>query len=153
VVRLPIDLADMLAQARSFGLGLGLAHQFLGQLTPEIKAGVLATARSQLVFQLGHADARELAPSFAPLTADDLRHLGAFEVALRPCVGGVTLGPVTGATYPLPPLSCDGHALGSHSRQRYGMPRAHIDAQMSARVTAVVTGGRANRILLPGHHP
>jgi len=65
VVRLPIDLADMLAQARGFGLGL--AHQHLGQLSPEVKTAILSTTRSQLIFQVESHDATELAPRFAPL--------------------------------------------------------------------------------------
>lgn len=93
VVRLPIDLADMLAQARGFALSLTLAHQYLAQLSPEIKAAVLGTTRSQLIFQLESHDAAELAPRFAPLTRDDLTALGPHEIALRPCVAGNTLAP------------------------------------------------------------
>ncbi len=66
----------MLAQARGLGLGLTLAHQFLRQLTPEIKGAVLGTARTHVLFQLGVEDAETLAKSFTPLTADDLRYFG-----------------------------------------------------------------------------
>jgi type IV secretory pathway TraG/TraD family ATPase VirD4 len=69
VVKLPLDLADMAAQARSLGLGLVLAHRYLAQLPAAVKTAVLGTVRSQIVFQLGRDDAGELAPAFAPLTA------------------------------------------------------------------------------------
>ncbi len=62
---------------RSLGLGLVLAHQFMDQLPRQLKASILGTVRTHLTFQLGHADAKDLAPSFTPLTADDLRTLGA----------------------------------------------------------------------------
>lgn len=155
VVRLPIDLGDMLAQARGLGLGLTLAHQYLSQLSPEIRAAVLGTARSQLVFQLDHDDAKYLAPRFHPLTAQDLTGLGTFDIALRPCVGGSTLGPVTGHTYPLPPPTRDPMQLANSSRTRHGQPRQAIDAQLAARShTPTRPGAHPNRVQRQtGHTP
>lgn len=149
VVRLPIDIGDMLAQARGLALGLTLAHQFLRQLTPEIKGAVLGTARTHVVFQLGVDDAETLAKSFTPLTADDLRHLGVFEIAVRPSVGGATLTPVTGTTYPLPEPSRDGEALAQASRERYGVERDEVEARTLERLTVPV-GKRSNRLTFGG---
>lgn len=150
IVRLPIDVGDMLAQARGLGLGLTLAHQYLNQLSPEIRAAVLGTARSQLVFQLQHDDAKQLAPRFAPLTTGDLIGLGPFDVALRPCVAGATVRPVTGHTYPLPPPLCDPAKLAAASATRYGHSRHEIEAGLTARnhtpTAAPGPGGRANRV-------
>ncbi len=145
VLKLPLDLADMCAQARGLGLGLVLAHQFMDQLPRQLKASILGTVRTHLTFQLGHADAKDLAASFTPLTADDLRTLGAYEIALRPCVGGVTLLPVTGTTYPLPEPTTDGAALADHSRRRYGQPRADIDDAIAARTRPARTRPRIGR--------
>jgi Type IV secretion-system coupling protein DNA-binding domain len=148
VVRLPIDLADMLAQARGFGLGLIMAHQYLDQLTPEIKAAVLGTTRSQLIFQLEDRDATELAPRFAPLTRDDLTNLSPHEIALRPCVAGVTLPPVTGTTYPLPPPTTNPTGLTKISLHRWGVPHTTIDEQMTTRSLVTPTlGKRSNRMI------
>jgi hypothetical protein len=147
IVKLPIDLADMLAQARGLGLGLTLAHQYLAQLTPELKNAVLGTTRSQIMFQLGHHDAKELAASFAPLTAEDLANLATYEVALRPCVSGATLPPVTGSTYPMPKPTTDGTALAQASTRRYGSPTTEVDQQITARTTtSPARGRRGNRI-------
>lgn len=146
IVRLPIDLADMLAQARGFGLGLTLAHQHLGQLSPEIKAAVLGTTRSQLIFQLESYDATALAPRFAPLTRDDLTNLGPHEIALRPCVGGITLAPVTGTTYPLPDPTTNPAALAQISLNRYGLPHTMIEHQIIQRTLITPTlDKRSNR--------
>ncbi len=145
IIRLPIDIGDMLAQARGLALGLTLAHQFLRQLTPEIKGAVLGTARTHVVFQLGVEDAETLAKSFTPLSADDLRHLGAFEVAVRPSVGGATLTPVTGQTYPLPEASTDGEALAKASRERYGVGRDDVEAATLERLRVPV-GKRSNQL-------
>jgi hypothetical protein len=147
IVRLPIDLADMLAEARGFGLGLTLAHQYLDQLSAEIKVAVLGTVRSQLIFQVEDSDAGELAPRFAPLTRDDLTNLGPHEIALRPCVAGVTLPPVTGTTYPLPPPTTDPSRLARSSLHRYGLPNLEIDQQIIARtMISPKLHRRSNRI-------
>jgi hypothetical protein len=147
-VRLPLDLTDMAARARSLGLGLVLAHQYLAQLTASVKTAVLGTVRTQIVFQLERDDAQELAPAFAPLTATDLHHLGAFEIAARLCTGGATAPPVTGTTYPTPDPARDGAALATTSRERHGLPIDEVEAQIAARVSppAARGAGRWNRI-------
>ena len=101
----------MLAQARGLGVGLTLAHQYLGQLSDDVKTAVLRTARTQIAFQVEHEDAQVLAKRFGPLTASDLASLAAYEIAMRPCVNGVTLSPVTGRTLPLPVPTSDGGAV------------------------------------------
>jgi hypothetical protein len=142
-VRLPLDLADMAARARSLGLGLVLAHQYLAQLPESVKTAVLGTVRTQIAFQLERNDARELAPAFAPLTATDLHHLGPFEIAARLCTGGTTAPSVTGTTYPMPNPVRDGAALAAASRARHGQPMSEVDQQITARVTPPATRGGA----------
>ena len=134
-VRLPLDLADMLAQARGLGLGLTLAHQYIAQLPESIKQAVLGTTRTQITFQCDYPDATTLARSFAPLTRDDLMGLDAHEIALRSCVNGRTLSPVTGTTLPLPEQTTDGMALAALSRRRYGVAAADVEAALVDRVT------------------
>ena len=136
VLRLPLDIADMLAQARGLGVGVVLAHQYLGQLTEQIKTAVLGTVASSVVFQLKTRDAKALAEEYAPLTADDLSGLAAHEVAMRLSVDGRTLQPVTGSTMPLPPSEGDGEAVARLSERRYGIPRAGIEAALHARITS-----------------
>jgi hypothetical protein len=124
----------MLAQARGLGVGLTLAHQYLGQLNDTIKTAVLGTVRSQIVFQLQPEDAKAVSSRFLPLMPDDLVGLAAYEVAVRPCVNGATLGPVTGRTLPLPPPTTDGAALIQASLSRYGRPRDSVEAALSERL-------------------
>jgi uncharacterized protein DUF87 len=144
-VRLPIDLADMLAQARGLGLGLTLAHQHLGQLPEALKTAVLGTARTQLAFQLDYDDATTLSRSFAPLERPDLMGLDRFEVAMRPCVDGRTLSPVTVTTLPLPPVTGDAAELARLSQQCYGVDRAEVAAALQARTMTNKPGGSPGR--------
>lgn len=47
-----------LGEARGYGAGFTLAHQFLDQLPSEMRAAVLANARSRVVFTVGDKNAR-----------------------------------------------------------------------------------------------
>jgi hypothetical protein len=146
VLRMGDDLADGLAQARGLGLGYVLANQYLGQLPPAIQAAVLGTVRSTVVFQLDHDDARILERRFSPsLAIEDLMGLGAYEIAARLCVDGQTWPPVTGKTLLLGEPVRDAFALTQASRERYGTPRADVEAALRARaptVQAATTFGR-----------
>lgn len=136
IVRLGVDtgLADMLAQARGLGLSLTLAHQYLNQLPGPVKEAALGTVRTHIAFQLEWDDARALEARFAPLTSGDLSGLGAYEFALKPCVGGQTLAPVTGLTLPLDDPVNDADQLARTSRERYGMARSAIEAGLRTRL-------------------
>lgn len=135
ILKLPLDVADMLAQARGLGVGLTLAHQHLGQLPEAVRKAVLGTARSSVIFQLDYDDAKVFERRFAPLNATDISSLPAYEVALRLCVDGQTGRPVTGITLPLPDGSTDADELTAQSRARYGLPRTDIEAAIRARIT------------------
>ncbi len=136
IVRLGSDtsLADMLAQARGLGLSLTLAHQYLNQLPTTVKEATLGTVRTHIAFQLEWDDARALEARFAPLTSGDLSGLGAYEFALKPCVAGQTLSPVTGVTLPLNEPLHAADEVARASRERYGMARPAIEAGLRARL-------------------
>jgi hypothetical protein len=147
IVRLPLPIADMLAQARGFKLGLTLANQYLFQLPEAVRQAVLGTIRTQIAFAVEHDDAKILEKRFAPLTADDLSGLHAFELAMRPCVGAQTLAPVTGISLPLDEPTTNGQVVAQASRTRYGRPRADVEAAQRARieVATATTAGRRRR--------
>jgi hypothetical protein len=135
-LHLPLNVADVLAQARGLGLGLTLAHQHLGQLPASLREAVLANARSRVIFQTAAADAQALARELAPhLGAADLRGLGSFEVALSLSVDGRVAPPTTGRTLPPPPPTGLAASVRERSRSHYGQPRADVEAAIRARHT------------------
>lgn len=146
LVRLPLAMADMLAQARGLGLGLTLAHQYLAQLPESVKAAVLGTVRTQVTFAVEHEDAGVLARRFDPLTQDGLKGLATYEIAVRPCIGGSTIAPVTGTTLPLPEPLRDAAELAHASRDRYGVPRAEVEQAIKARTTTAPSETTVGRI-------
>jgi hypothetical protein len=144
VLRLPVDFAEMLAQARGLGVGITVGHQFLAQLSPEIRAAVAGTVRTKIAFQLGQEDARAMAPTFAPLAAEDLQHLETHAVAIRALWEGHVVRPVTGVTLPLEadPESFDVRSL---SRARDGVDRRTVEAELRARTTPKAPSARLGR--------
>ena len=83
-LNLPYPLEDMLAEARAYRLAVTMAHQNLAQLPPDLRQGISANARSQVIFSASPEDARDLEHHTAPvLTAHDLSHLDAYQAAAR----------------------------------------------------------------------
>ncbi len=133
-LNIPLDLSDLLAQARGFGLALHLAHQHLQQLPTDLRRAVLANARSKVCFQQSADDARLFAREFAPhLSAEDLQGLGPYEIVAALSVNGQVLTPVTAVTQLPPPASTDVQAIRQVSRERYGRPRAEVERALRAR--------------------
>jgi hypothetical protein len=149
IVRLPLSMADMLAQAREFKLGITLANQYLAQLPDMVRAAVLGTIKTQIAFAVEREDARLLAQRFAPLTADELSGLPAFELAMRPCVGAQTLTPVTGTSLPLDEPRYDPAAVAAYSRKRYGRPRAMVEQAISSRLQVPRHGAQFGQEVRP----
>ena len=152
VLRLPLDLADMLAQYRKLGVGLTLAHQHLGQLPAPVATAVKGTIRTHVTFQIGYDDAKNLAHSFAPLTPEEITALGRHEIAVRPCVHNQVMRPVTGTTAPLPDPTSDPTAVAEASRARYGTPRADIEQGLTTRVHAGRQATPIGRTAAPWAH-
>lgn len=134
IVRLPLAIADMLAQARGYGLGITLANQYVAQLPDAVRTAILGTVRTQVAFALDYDDARLLERRFAPLTRDDLQGLQAHEVAIRPSVAGQTLMPVTGTTIALPEATTNPRLVAARAADRHGTARDVVEQAMAGRV-------------------
>jgi len=66
-MRLPLDLAEALAQARGLGVSFTLAHQYLAQLDGGMRSAVMANAQNRIVFRPSAEDARALTTSSSQL--------------------------------------------------------------------------------------
>lgn len=131
-LRLPTDLADVLAQSRSLGVGLTLAHQHLGQLSASMRAAVLANARSRVVFQTSHDDAALLVRGHPDLEAEDIAALGTHEAYVQLVAGGSAQAFASARTLaPSAPVS-DPLALRRLSAERYGVDRQAVESALRA---------------------
>ena len=60
------NIQDILSESRKYALSLILAHQFLDQLTPDLRSAVLNTAGTLICFRVGYGDASQLAREIFP---------------------------------------------------------------------------------------
>jgi len=127
-LHLPTDLSDALAQARGFGVGFTLAHQFLSQLPPPMRAAVLSNARSRVCFQLSREDGGLFAKGHPELSPEDFTALGQYQVYASLFARGAASPYASGVTLPPSPATSRPAELLRISRQRYGRPLDEIEA-------------------------
>ncbi|NEA56397.1 type IV secretory system conjugative DNA transfer family protein [Streptomyces sp. SID13666] len=133
-LNLPISPADMFAQARSLGLAMTVAHQFLGQLTKELQDATQNNARSTVVFQTSADEARSFARQFGRSVAeDDFTNQARFEVIMRLATATGVSAPMTAVT--LPPRDPSGLAdqVRELSRKAYGRPVVEVEEEITRR--------------------
>jgi hypothetical protein len=134
-------VAELFDQARKFGVGIVLAVQRLGQLTPEdTREAVLSNAANLITFRINDRDeASFLAKHLASdrITASDLQHLPRHEAYMQTTRDGERLEPAwfhATAPVPEPPdARLRERQLIAEARQRYARPRAIVEAELRAR--------------------
>jgi type IV secretory system conjugative DNA transfer VirD4/TraG family protein len=126
-------LTSILAEARKYGLSLILAHQYLDQLTDEIRQSVFGNVGNLIAFRVGERDARLLADELGgDVKTGNLVSLGKHEIYARLLDHGAMREPFRGRT--LPPIrgTVTGRreAVIRHSRERYGRPREEVEQKI-----------------------
>ncbi|WP_326560041.1 type IV secretory system conjugative DNA transfer family protein [Micromonospora sp. NBC_01796] len=135
-LRLPggVDFGDALAQSRGLGVSWTLAHQHLDQLSSTQQAGVLANARSRIVFRPSPGDAKPLAAALGgEVTADDLLSLRAYQACVALHLDGQPTRPFSITTRPLPSWTSDPAKLRQASAYRFGVDGEELDKALTER--------------------
>ena len=60
------NIKDVLSESRKYALSLTLAHQYLDQLSPDLRSAVLSTTGTLTSFRVSYADASRLAKEIFP---------------------------------------------------------------------------------------
>lgn len=93
------SFANILSEARKYNLALTVAHQYVEQMTDEVKAAVFGNVGSMIVFRVGATDAEIFEKEFAPyFVLDDIVNLSAFQIYLRLMIDGVGSRPFSAKT-------------------------------------------------------
>jgi Type IV secretion-system coupling protein DNA-binding domain len=139
-LRLPTDLGDALATARSLGAGFHLAHQYEKQLPPSMLDAFRNNARSRVCFQLQAGDAKEMTAGQSVLAVEDFTRLPAHHVYASLVRDNAVQPWASGVTKPAPAPSSRPADIRRRSRQRYGQPIADIEAGFAE----LLTGARGH---------
>jgi hypothetical protein len=126
-------LTSILAEARKYGLVLILAHQYLDQLTDEIRQSVFGNVGNLIAFRVGQADARILEDELGgDVKMGNLVSLGKHEIYARLLDQGRMREPFRGKTLPPVQPTANGRsgAVIRSSRERYGRPRVEVERRI-----------------------
>ena len=127
---LPTSFSDALAQARGLGVGYTVAHQYRGQLPPDIKAGIDANTRNKIVFGLNSDDAKDMAAQAPELEPLDFMTLPRYQIYATFQSGGRNTGWVSGQTLPPDPPLRMAAELKAESAKRYGVPAEQTEKEL-----------------------
>ncbi len=134
------DFAQILSEARKYGLNLTVANQFVGQMEEEVKNAIFGNVGTIVSFQIGVTDANFLQHWFTPTFGeDDLINIDRFHAYAKTIVSGE----------PVPPFSMDttkdfnlmkkrsnpkvAEMIKQLSRLKYGKDREIVEAEIAQR--------------------
>lgn len=132
-------ISQILSEARKYGLGLHMAHQFIAQLDEGIKNAVFGNVGSMAVFRVSSEDAAFLEKRFAPqFTADDIMKIPNRNAYLQMLGNGSPLTPFNISTLALEEVATKNppgvaQKIKQLSYMKYGKDRKEVEADIMRR--------------------
>ena len=130
------SIATILSEARKYKLCLTIAHQFIGQLSDEIKASVFGNVGNMLCMRIGAEDAEFLIKQFEPeFSQNDLINVNNFNSFVKLQIAGETT-PAFSMQHIKPKDSNAEIAkeIKELSRMKYGRDRAQVEREIMGRI-------------------
>jgi hypothetical protein len=124
------SFADILSEARKYKLNLTIAHQYIEQMSDEVRAAVFGNVGTMITFRVGAFDADVLEKEFAPVfVAEDLVNLGFTQIYLKLMIDGIGSHPFSATTLPpiAPPEKSIRKDVIENSRKQFAHPRADVE--------------------------
>jgi hypothetical protein len=128
------SFAGILSEARKYKLNLIIAHQYIEQMTEDVRNAVFGNVGTMITFRVGAFDAEVLEKEFQPVfDAEDLVNLGFAQIYLKLMLNGVSSKPFSAKT--LPPIEPDHQShreeIRELSREKYGRPREEVEEEIN----------------------
>jgi hypothetical protein len=124
------SFSDILSEARKYGLGLVIAHQFMAQLAEtNVKDAVIGNVNTMVSFRIGVPDAKELVEEFSPVFGvEDMINLERGHIYIKMSADGVPLPPFSAICYPPRKMDAGNRELVyEHSRKLYAKERSVVE--------------------------
>lgn len=123
------SFASILSEARKYRLNLIMAHQYIAQLTEEVRDAVFGNVGSMVTFRVGSTDAQFMEDEFMPrFTPENLINLPKFQIYLKLMIDGVTSQPFSAATLPpIAQVTGTRERVIEQSRERYAGSKDEIE--------------------------
>ncbi len=127
------SFADILSEARKYKLNLTIAHQYIEQMSDEVRAAVFGNVGTMISFRVGSFDAEVLEKEFAPqFTAEDMVNLGFVQVYMKLMIDGISSQPFSATTLPpIPkPTITYKEDIVNSSRGQFARPRVVVEDEI-----------------------
>ncbi|HLD34748.1 MAG TPA: TraM recognition domain-containing protein, partial [Patescibacteria group bacterium] len=126
------SIATIFAEARKYRLNLIVAHQYIKQLTDNIRNAVFGNVGSQVAFRIGSDDGEFMEKQFIPVfKAADLLNVDNYNCYVKLLLRGQTVLPFSLKTYPPKKGLTDVVAVVKEiSRTKFGRPREEIEQEI-----------------------
>ncbi len=132
---LTLSFANILSEARKYGLNLVFAHQYIRQLPEQIRDAVFGNVGTIITFRVGIDDALYLKKEFSPpFDETDLINLPNYHIYIKLMIDGVTSSAFSGNTLSIP-ISTHSYRenIIHNSHSIYNQPRHYVERQIRTR--------------------
>lgn len=123
------SFATILSEARKYNLGLTIAHQYMAQLSDEVKDAVIGNVGTMIAFRIGAPDAAVLVKEFAPnFDENDLINLEIGRIYIKLLIDGISAPAFSAQTINRKPIeSSFRDRIIDYSRQHYTRNREEVE--------------------------
>ena len=143
---------NILSEARKYALNLTIAHQYIGQLIPQVQHAVLGNTGSLICFRVGGEDAVKLKPEFEPLFGvKDMINLAVTEFYVKMTIDGESYDPFSAETLRVlpPPHRSYKQEIIEASRRKYSIPKDDA-AKLIAEEEATIIRSAEEKAIIEG---
>lgn len=123
------SFATILSEARKYGLGLTIAHQYIAQMEDGVKEAVFGNVGTLISFRVGSADAKWLCEEFEPVfDNNDLINLQMARIYIKLLIDGIAMPAFSAQT--LPPKKIENsfrEQVIQYSRDHYSKSRLEVE--------------------------
>ncbi|MCJ7778868.1 MAG: type IV secretion system DNA-binding domain-containing protein [Sedimentisphaerales bacterium] len=132
---LTLSFADILSEARKYGLNLILSHQYIEQLDEKIRAAIFGNVGTIIAFRVGAEDAKYLAREFHSVFSEsDLVNLPNYHIYLKLMIDGAASRPFSAVTFgPSEKNKLYKSTIIELSRKTYARPRQEAETEILSR--------------------